>query len=714
MEAKIEPGLITRIVTGGRYALTGRAPGWFGAGEPQRPVAPAEVAGRQFNLPVSVNLSTTTKIDGLSFTQLRGFADACDIVRLLIETRKDQLCGLGWTIQPIEVGPPGTKPQADPRIASLTAFFRSPDGQHSWSEWLRMVLEDMLVLDAPALYVQRTFGGGLFALRPIDGATIKRLIDDRGWMPPPPSPAYQQVLRGMPAINYTDDELIYKPRNVRTHRIYGCGPVEQIVVTMQLLLSRQASSLEYYQSGNLPEGFLTAGKDWTPDQIASYQAYLDTMLSGNFAERRKVRVAPENSKWQAAKEPALKSDFDEWLARIACFAFGYPPSAFVRDMNRSTSESAKQAGDEEGVNPIRAWVKELLDGIIQRRMGHADLEFAFCDKEAQDPMQRAQIDQIYLAAGVLLPDEVRADLGKAPLSNEQRAQLAPTPPAAGDQPAEAGEPEQDSSAVGDEGDDPAAKLAKATNDSMGGNEGVPFDDGSVDLDRPAAEQSRTELTAAIAAALELASEQAAADIALAIENGATDVDVILAQVTMEELSAFESDLVAALTNTAVDAAIAADTALGVEVSTSLINQRAVEWAKSRAAELIGKDASGGQMLDATRNMIRKAIEDALANGLGSRQLAKILRDEFAFSADRAQMIALTEIANASINGSLQSWIASGTVVSKRWLLAENACTVCQANADQGEIPLLAEFASGDMGPAAHPRCRCSLIPITRQ
>ena len=41
-----------------------------------------------------------------------------------------------------------------------------------------MVLEDLFVLDAPALYVRRTVGGTLYAIEPIDGATIKRVLDD--------------------------------------------------------------------------------------------------------------------------------------------------------------------------------------------------------------------------------------------------------------------------------------------------------------------------------------------------------------------------------------------------------------------------------------------------------------------------------------------------------------------------------------------------------
>jgi hypothetical protein len=35
----------------------------------------------------------------------------------------------------------------------------------------------------------------------------------------------------------------------------------------------------------------------------------------------------------------LKSEYDEWPARIICFAFSISPTAFVNMMNRATSDN---------------------------------------------------------------------------------------------------------------------------------------------------------------------------------------------------------------------------------------------------------------------------------------------------------------------------------------------------------------------------------------
>lgn len=704
IETSIEPGLVARLVRGAKYVFTGQAD-WFGPGVPLPPTAPEAVEGRQFQFPISTNTVISTKTDGITFGQLRAFADVADVVRLLIETRKDQVCGLNWVVKRKDADNSKAtrapkKSVIDTRVQAVSEFLLSPDKDHTWSEWLRLVLEDMFVLDAPTLYIQRTRGGDVYALRPIDGGTIKRIIDTHGWVPMPPEPAYQQILQGTAAVNYTRDELIYKPRNPRTNRIYGYSPVEQIVVTMKLLLSRQASNLGYYEDGTVPDGFLTAPAGWTPQQIKEMQNILDAQLSGNLADRRKLRMVPSDAKYTATKEPALKNDYDEWLARVACFAFSYPPTPFIRQMNRSTSDNAKESADEEGLQPVTRWVKELVDEIIQRRLGFHDLEFLFEDKEAQDPLERAQIDQIYVQCGVLQPDEIRAEMGLDPLPESEPAQ--PT------QSADDANPD----GTDDPPDEPPQGKKKVTK-AVGDPDPQHVHDAT---DLTAAEQKLQET---IAAGLKLAQEsvvQQVKDATGAVPEGAAVADVsgLIDQLSVEALAEVRPELVQALEAAAKDGAQhgLVQLNIGGEDMLSLVNDRAVEFAQQRAAELIATDGTGGELVEATRNLIRATVQQAVEEGWSSRQLANALEDSYAFSAQRAATIARTELAFADSRGNLASYIASGVVKRKRWLLGPDPCPVCVGNADAGEIDLQQEFPGGVMAPPQHPNCPCTFVPIT--
>jgi len=229
----------------------------------------------------------------------------------------------------------------------------------------------------------------------------------------PPYPAYQQILKGLPAVDYKADELYYLPRNVRSHRVYGYSPVEQVVMTVNIALRRQMHQLQYYTEGNVPEALIGVPETWTPDQIGQFQAYWDALLEGDSAQRRHARFVPAtiSKSFVQTKEAGLKDDYDEWLARIVCFAFSISPQALVKAMNRATAETAHDQALQEGLLPLMRWVKELVDRALREGFGWGDLEFAWQEANEVDPLTQAKIAQVYLAAGVLTAAEVRASLG---------------------------------------------------------------------------------------------------------------------------------------------------------------------------------------------------------------------------------------------------------------------------------------------------------------
>ncbi|HLI22063.1 MAG TPA: phage portal protein [Stellaceae bacterium] len=414
-----------RLARGAGYVLTGSAPAdWFGPQQPLPPQAPPAVAGRQFDYPFGFNLAVTPRSwEPTGFAELRALADSYDLLRAVIETRKDQMERLTWRIRPRALVPASST--NDPRLPALTQFFHRPDRQHGWAAWLRMLLEDLLVIDAPVLYKQRTRGGALYALEPIDGATIKRLIDDWGRTPAPPAPAYQQILKGLPAVDYTADELIYAPRNPRIHKAYGFSPVEQVQMSVNIALRRQIYQLQYYTEGNVPEALIGVPENWNPDQIRQFQAYWDSLNAGDTAERRHAKFVPGGvaKTFVPVREPAMKDAFDEWLARVVCYAFSLPPTAFTAQVNRATAENAQDVALSEGLAPLQNWVKHLIDRVIAEELGASDLEFAWDADADADPAATATIATDYVKTGIKSINEVRAELGLPPVAGGEQPKI---------------------------------------------------------------------------------------------------------------------------------------------------------------------------------------------------------------------------------------------------------------------------------------------------
>lgn len=388
------------------------------------------VKGRRYDYPTGVNLNYNPRSnEPVSFGVLRALADNCDLVRIALESRKDQMSSLDWTIRPREAGRgdpklwakqgadanPKLPQETKDRIKTITDFLQYPDRELPWDQWLKAWMEDVFVIDAASIWRRRARDGTLYALELIDGATIKPLLAADGRRPMPPDPAYQQILHGIPAADFTTEELLYLPWNYRTHDMYGYSKVEQIIVTINTAIRRTLFQLSYYTEGSQPDAFMGLPKEWNLQQIKDFQDWMDALLSGNLATRRRLRMVPGEFKYQETKSPPLKDIFDEYLARVICFTFAIAPDPFIEHVSRGVVEKSNTRALEAGLEPNQSYVKTVMDRIIVEDFKSPDLEFKFVEIREQDPKTAMEIDTGYAKAGVLAIDDVRLHLGKEPL-----------------------------------------------------------------------------------------------------------------------------------------------------------------------------------------------------------------------------------------------------------------------------------------------------------
>jgi hypothetical protein len=178
-----------------------------------------------------------------------------------------------------------------------------------------------------------------------------------------------------------------------------------------------------FTEGNVPPGLLTAPEGWNVEQIRQFQEWFDSVLAGNTGARSRLVWAPSGTAYQAFTGAPYKDEFDEWLARIVCFAFSLPPTALVRQVNRATAETAQSAALAEGLAPLMGWVKRLVDHVIQDRMRQPDLEFCWVDPRPTDPTEQAKILDIYVRDGIYTVNEARDILGLDPVAGGERATM---------------------------------------------------------------------------------------------------------------------------------------------------------------------------------------------------------------------------------------------------------------------------------------------------
>jgi len=395
---------------------------WFSPLQPVAPQAPIGTPPRERDYPVGYNVQYQPRAEEeITFSQLRDLARLLDVVALCVETRKDQVASIPWSIKPIQFADESrydfrARAQDVPGIEELTQRFRRPDGRRLWHPWIRKLVHEHLVIDAVCVLPVKTDGGT--GLDVIDGATIKVLVDSEGRTPLPPSKAYQQILKGIPAVDFTTDELYYYMRNPRADRIYGFSPVEQIVYTINFAIRRAMYKLSYYTEGNLPEAIIQMPENWPIDKIRQFSEWWNSVLSGQVDQRRKGFFIPSiggSSAVSYPKQDALKDDMDEWIARVVCYAFSLPVQPFVREMNRATAQTAQETAKTEGLQPLLDWLKEVFDDLIQRALKRPDLEWAWQEDEEPDLLKRAQIQALRIEKGISRPNEVREENGDDPV-----------------------------------------------------------------------------------------------------------------------------------------------------------------------------------------------------------------------------------------------------------------------------------------------------------
>ncbi len=489
---------VNGVVRSVRQLIAGVNEAWMGPNQPIAPVAQAEAHGRVTDYPFGWNVTPTPRGEtdsgdgttSVDFPTLRQMADpgagGLDLLRVAIETRKDQMAAQPWTIrervdkrtqartrakalaigkkkleeqqaaqlkaqqdamaakpaagaaeatkaakpapaaEPTdeELGLPPESP-AEKKAAQIEQLLRTPDGVNAFTSWQRKLMEDLLVIDAPCVYLRPVTGQTYRLPDVVDGATIKPLVDGNGRTPLPPNPAYGQYLRGVQATQYSLDDLVYFPRNVRSNKFYGYSPVEQVITTVNIALRRQLMQLMHYTEGNIPEAFVPTPPEWTLQQVKDFQEYWDSTLEGNQASKSHAKFVPAGVAPIFTRDAKLKDEWDEWLARIICWCFSLSPQALVKQMNRGTGETAKQTAQEEGLEPLKLWWKAFMDLVLAKAFNAPELEFAFEDEEIGDPLVKAQVVAL-LVDKVFTSNELREWYGKEPRADLEKP-MAPPP-----------------------------------------------------------------------------------------------------------------------------------------------------------------------------------------------------------------------------------------------------------------------------------------------
>ena len=417
-DAQVSDGNLFQRLTGG---IKGFVNGFWTPGTPLPTVPPPNTPPRQYDYPITTNIDIEPRAGvPIKFGELIALANQWDILRTIIERRKDQLAKMPWSIQAKD---PDKDLEGDEEAAAIQLQLQRPDNEHDMATFQRAMMEEVYVKDALSLepvyyppdYAIEELRGKVYGIYGIAGETIQIKIDERGRTPEPPNTAYQQVIKGVVWCDFTKDDLIYKPRNLSFSRMFGFSPVEQIYVITNIALRRQAMQLDAFTSGTLPAALMAMPDGWTPQQIAEYQDRFDSRYTNNLKKRSKLTMVPHGSSPLEFKSDPLKNEFDEWMVRVACGAFGESPEPWIKMMNRATAQTAAAKAAQQGLEPDMSFIEATWNLILEKCFRRPDLCFKFNVDSEIDPKIENDIAMDQIEHGALSIDDFLKAKGRDPI-----------------------------------------------------------------------------------------------------------------------------------------------------------------------------------------------------------------------------------------------------------------------------------------------------------
>ncbi len=150
----------------------------------------------------------------------------------------------------------------------------------------------------------------------------------------------------------------------------------------------------------------------------------------------------------------------------------------------------------------------------------------------------------------------------------------------------------------------------------------------------------------------------------------------------------------------------------IGLSWDLVSQDVLNWILGTAIQAGYADSLTESVGQTSSVQIRRYVSEWASNGLPLRVLIGNLQSTV-FSAQRAQLIATTEVTRAYAEGNRAAWRASGIIERMRWQTSadEMVCPVCGLLAGQVVEVGADGFGADNAFPPVHPRCRCWVTPF---
>lgn len=362
---------------------------------------------------------TDTKRKGLPNARLyRHWSESSEIVRGAIDIRKGDLENAEWDIVPFDPSRPYPR-----RIQrELRDLFENPNPlAESFQEFIGEIGEDIMVLDAGAIEIERTFGGRPTYLWPTPG---EQIYVDPTWDGDEKAARY--FFRPDHTIGNEDkgllnEDLIYIMSRPRTKSSVGLCSLEVLkrVIDAEIL----GTDYNARQVGTATgDGIFDLGENAREAQVDRFKSYWLNDVAGKGATA--FWGGTRGAKWIPFRNNNRDMQFLEWqiyLAKKTALVFGLHPQdlGITDSVNKATAQVLDEQSDERGARRMLRLVQAHLTKEVvwdDAFGGQANnLAFRFTKLNLKRTLKQAQIEEIQTGkVATRAVNEIRIERGEAP------------------------------------------------------------------------------------------------------------------------------------------------------------------------------------------------------------------------------------------------------------------------------------------------------------
>jgi hypothetical protein len=316
----------------------------------------------------------------------------------------------------------------------IMGILRDPDpwftNIRSWEKLAKSFLMDMLVIDRGVIVKLRDANGELRGLMPIDGATLRPVINKFGTFND--DYAYVQVVHGSPHVYLKKDDVIILMMNPMTdlkYFGYGLSNMETLYTAVLSDIFIDKGNLDFYRKGgSIPEGFISIEpppsregmiQQIDQEQLETIQRHLQAIMMGDFTQV--PIVSGGRISWIDFKGKRRDMQFKElaeYLTRKICAVYQVSPQdvGVVSDVNRSSAAVQAEMTKSKGLRTLMGVISEYVTShVINEIRPEKDLKLWFDDDDLERRRTEWSMNQQQLVSGGIVINEWRAKQGLHPV-----------------------------------------------------------------------------------------------------------------------------------------------------------------------------------------------------------------------------------------------------------------------------------------------------------